>query len=563
VLRLANWISLAKLKKTKGIYRNDGNDAKVAFQCDNPDCEYYNIPLPLDVVDDYIYENPPTLLLGTVDKFAMVNWKEKAGNLFGFRYDEINEIWYRIKPPELIIQDELHLISGPLRTMVGLYETMIQTLCNDYKMKKAPFLTDGEIENYTPPKIIASTDTISRAFEQVQSLYAIKSKDYMSVFPAQGLSFGDTWFSKEESLSEEDQNGKKKYPGRKYIGILASGYASEQTAIVRAYSAVLQKVKELDNTDNIDYYWTLLGYFNSIRELGATTSLVSADIKERLNQIQNRELIKNDDKRYINKQLELTSRISSSQIPQTLKMLEVNFRQNNNPALDICLATNMVATGVDIQRLGLMFIHGQPKTTAEYIQASSRVGRDLPDGPGLIVTLYSPTKPRDKSQYEQFQSYHSRIYSMVEPTSITPFSFNARKRGLHSVLIGLIRHFSISLRVNPIIERDEFDLLSSIFINLIEKRCKTLDEFELEYTQQMLIEIIKHWQIGFQNYGDAGNYYILQNRDVFPLMYATGSEVRDDIVRDKRSLPTPTSMRGVDTESIVKIVSEIIKEDNE
>ena len=163
---------------------------------------------------------------------------------------------------------------------------------------------------------------------------------------------------------------------------------------------------------------------------------------ERLGQIQSRDLITKDQKRYLNRIEELTSRVPSSEIPVILKKLETKFNSGKTQALDICLATNMVATGVDISRLGLMFIHGQPKTTAEYIQASSRVGREVPSGPGLIFTLYSPSKPRDKSHYEQFQGYHSRIYSNVEPTSVTPFSINARQKGLHAVFIALIRHFS-------------------------------------------------------------------------------------------------------------------------
>ena len=167
-------------------------------------CEYSSIPLPLSVVDDYIYENPPTLLLGTVDKFAMVTWKAEAGKLFGFRESENG--WKRITPPELIIQDELHLIAGPLGTMVGLYETMVQTLCNNYNRTEPPFLPDEEVK-FTAPKIIASSATISRAYEQVKSLYGITEKEKLHIFPSQGLEFGNTWFSKERSIYEKDEQG--------------------------------------------------------------------------------------------------------------------------------------------------------------------------------------------------------------------------------------------------------------------------------------------------------------------------------------------------------------------
>ena len=538
---------------TKGISKEDGTNGDFRFDCENPNCEYYSYSLPLQVVDELIYKNPPTLLLGTVDKFAMVPWKPEAGNLFGFRKRK-DDTYERIKPPELIIQDELHLIAGPLGTMVGLYETLIQTLCNNYLRPQPPFLPEKE-SKFFAPKIIASSATISRAYEQVKSLYGIKKRAQLNIFPAQGLDFGNTWFSEEKSLNEITEDGKQKFPGRKYVGILAPGYPSAQTAIVRAYSSVLQRVKELsnDHEKGINYYWTLLGYFNSIRELGGASSLVYGDIRERLGQIHNRELIVQNKKRYINKIQELTSRISSAQIPQILKFLEKSYSVTENKALDICLATNMVATGVDISRLGLMFIHGQPKTTAEYIQASSRVGRRLPQGAGLIFTLYSSTKPRDKSQFEQFQSYHSRIYSNVEPTSVTPFSINAREKGLHAVLIGLIRHFSSGrLKEAPFVEK-EFDELVFKIKNIILERCHIIDPAEFENTKLQLKNILEFWKINEpQRYGDAGNYGIL-NHGYNPLMYASSSEVPDETIRKKRSISTPTSMRGIDTESVIKV----------
>lgn len=548
--------------KIKGLKKEDGLGGKIIFQCENPHCEYADLSLPLIVVDEYIYENPPTLLLGTVDKFAMITWNSKAGNLFGFRYN--NGLWSRITPPELIIQDELHLIAGPLGTMVGLYEIMVQTLCNNYYLNNPPFLPNEESQ-FVPPKIVASSATISRAYEQVKSLYGIDNREKLHIFPSQGLEFGNTWFSEEKSVKEVDEKGKLKYPGRKYVGILASGYPSAQTAIVRSYSAVLQRIKELDKEKGIDYYWTLVGYFNSIRELGGASSLVYGDVKERLSHIQNRELLDKNSKRYVNRAEELTSRITSAEIPEVLKKLEEEFQPEKNRAIDICLATNMVATGVDISRLGLMFIHGQPKTTAEYIQASSRVGRKLPDGPGLVFSLYSPSKPRDKSQYEHFQGYHSRIYSNVEPTSVTPFSVNAREKALHAVIIGLIRHFSEgSLRNNPVTKDSlEFDGLVSAVKKIILKRCGIVDSGELNNTELLFDRRIKFWNRGFQDYGDAGNFKILKNEGYVPLLYSNSAEVREEIVSEALSLATPTSMRGVDSESVISIYSNIKTHDEE
>ncbi|MDI1324232.1 MAG: helicase-related protein [Algoriphagus sp.] len=552
------------ISKVIGLHKKDGRDGDVYFKCENSVCEYSSLPLPLQVVDESIYENPPTLLLGTVDKFAMIPWKEKAGNLFGFRKSNRENI-YRISPPELIIQDELHLIAGPLGTMVGLYETMVQTLCNNYQKVSPPFISI-ENDEIIFPKIVASSATISRAYEQVQNLYAIQSREQLSIFPAQGLEFGDTWFSEEKSLTEKDNKDQPLFPSRKYVGIQAPGYPSAQTSIVRSYASVLQKIKELSfsaEDKSIDYYWTLLGYFNSIRELGGASSLVYGDIKERLGQVQDRELILWDHKRYLNKVEELTSRISSSEIPVILKKLETNYSSNMTQALDICLATNMVATGVDISRLGFMFIHGQPKTTAEYIQASSRVGREVPSGPGLIFTLYSSSKPRDKSHYEQFQGYHSRIYSNVEPTSVTPFSINARQKGLHAIFIGLMRHFSAGeLSHSPVLS-DEFDELEPIMKKIILDRCRMIDGDEVNNALMLLSKKIRSWRAeGPDNYGDAANYGILKNEGYYPLMFASSAEVRQEARERAVPFATSTSMRGVDTESVVSVFTDI-KEENE
>ncbi len=523
--------------KIKGIKKEEAS-GRVIFSCENSHCEYYDIELPLYIVDEDIYNLAPTLILGTVDKFAMLPWKIETGSLFGFRKRTHDQL-YRISPPELIIQDELHLISGPLGTMVGLYEILVQALCTQFDyIKQSDSFSDV---NHYGPKIVASSATISRAQEQVKSLYGT---DNLNIFPPQGLSFGDTWFSQEQS----------DLPGRKYIGILAPGYQSGQTSVVRIYSALLQGVKNIEAiVSQKDFYWTLLGFFNSIRELGIASSLINADIAEYLRVLRQRKLISKEDWRYINRQIELTSRISSGKIPEYLKALEARFGGSNSGAVDVCLATNMIATGVDISRLGLMIVHGQPKTTAEYIQASSRVGRDR-KGPGFVITLYSPSKPRDKSQYEQFQAYHSRIYSLVEPTSVTPFSINSRQRALHAVFFGLIRHFSKgNLRSTPSIpgNEKEFDHLVPWAKELILSRCKKINPDEYESTSRLLSSKVDYWKLGYDEYGYPGRYNSSDGEDVLPLMYALGDEVSEEL--KAQSLGTPTSMRGVDAEVDISI----------
>jgi hypothetical protein len=520
--------------KTKGLFRKDGPNGRTFFKCENPSCEYFSEELPLYVVDEDIYDKSPTLVLGTVDKFAMIPWKKESASIFGFR--ENDGAWSRIKPPELIIQDELHLISGPLGTMVGLYESMVQTLCNNYGKLIPPFLPE-KFDHYKPPKIVASSATISRAGEQVLALYATER---LNIFPPQALEFGHTWFSEEKVIS-------KAFPGRLYVGICPSGYPSAQTSIARTYAKILQTVAlKVDETE-IDYYWTLIGYFNSIRELGGAASLVYGDIRERLSQIHTRDLIVSPVRRIHYE--ELTSRISNEKIPLILKKLETHA--GTPEAIDICLATNMIATGVDVSRLGLMFIHGQPKTTAEYIQASSRVGRSVPSGPGFIVTLYSPSKPRDKSIYEHFQAYHGRIYANVEPTSVTPFTISVRERALHAVLVGLIRHLSNAiLHTEAAVGNSDFATMSSKAKDIVLKRCAMIDHNELEATTVMIDDFFRKWQGGFQFYGDAmnagANYH---NR--LPLMYSASSDFPEEM--KVRSFKTPTSMRGVDSESNIEI----------
>lgn len=541
--------SPSRHKKVSGLAQTDGSasTSRTYFSCENERCEFFESELPLYVVDEDIFEFCPTLVLGTVDKFAMIPWQPgrlshdlDSNKLFGFRSNGTKS---RITPPELIIQDELHLISGPLGTVVGLYESLVLTLCNNYNKREYPF----HGTDYAPPKIVASSATISRASEQVRALYASEN---LNIFPPQGIDFGDTWFSEERQPSPE-------HPGRKYIGVLAPGYRSGQTSVVRLYASILQSTRTADYPPEAkDYYWTLLGFFNSIRELGMAASLVYADIREYLTILQKRKLIPYSEKRWLNLFKELTSRIPSSEIPDALKELEKSYTGKTSSALDVCLATNMIATGVDVSRLGLMLIHGQPKTTAEYIQASSRVGRDT-KGPGLVIMLYSPSKPRDKSQYEHFQSFHNKIYSYVEPTSVTPFSISARERVLHAVIIGLVRNFSAgNFTRNPDISNNEgeFENLTDWVREVIKSRCGIVDPSEVQNTLALFDKRIAFWKNGFQEYGDAGNYGIL-NKDWIPLMYARGNEVTEDIRNGGLSLPSLTSMRGVDEEGRIGIMN--------
>lgn len=507
--------------------RKVGSHETVVFKCDNDsecDFSHEDFRLPLLVIDEDIYDFPPTLLIGTVDKFAMLTWRPEARSLFGFIGSE------RKTPPELIIQDELHLISGPLGSMVGLYETMIEELC-----------TANEIK----PKIIASSATISRAKEQINSLYG-RGVENVNIFPSQCLSAGDSFFAYEEKNSDNA-------PGRLYVGVFASALPSHATAQVRVLSALLQSVKSIPVAEEKlrDPYWTAMTYFNSIRELGHAATLIRADITEYLNSIYIRKKITGTDRRFINVDRELTSRINSSQITDILEELMKEYPKEKYP-IDICLATNMISVGVDIPRLGLLTVIGQPKTTSEYIQATSRVGRSK-KGPGLIFTIYNCSKPRDRSHFEHFQEYHSKIYSKVEPTSVTPFSPPARERALHAILVGLIRFYSEQNRErpNPFPSNEVIEKIKQIII----KRVSEIDNNELQKTVEMLERRLEQWQVNLPiEYGSFGS------SDNLPLMYPAGNNPPENI--KLRAWSTPSTMRNVDSTCDAIVINEYINIDS-
>jgi len=508
-------------------YRQLGSPQRVRFQCGDSACAFHgSTGLPLLVIDEQIYNEPPSLLIGTVDKFALLPWYPESASLFG-----VNATGSQT-PPELIIQDELHLISGPLGSMVGHYETIIDELCRDARG--------------TPAKIIASTATISRAAEQVHALYARQP----FLFPPQALSVGNSFFAEERpDLS-----------GRLYVGVFASGLPSQQTTMVRVLAALLQGPAS-DATlppDVVDPYWTLVAYFNSIRELGSTATLVSADIREYLGVMHDRHgwspvwgAESAASRRFLSARgsLELTGRVSGNAVTDALQQLFVRYEgarvtggvedgERRDPPVDVCLATNMIQVGLDVPRLGLMLVAGQPKTTSEYIQATSRVGRNTP---GLVVTTYSASKPRDRSHYEHFRAYHESIYRHVEPTSVTPFAVPVRERALHALMVALVRFWgAATLRTSP--NPGPSPSLWARVRSVLLSRVRSVDESEFEQTEEMIDRIINEWRrLPASRYGDFA-----PPDPTTPFMYPSGSQPL--AAWQDRSRATPSSMRNVDAE---------------
>jgi hypothetical protein len=519
-------VELGNSYRGKG-YRKDGN--QVVFRCEDPHCDFRDSHgLPLLVVDEAIYEERPTLLIGTVDKFAMLPWNPDARRLFGL--DNLMPV----SPPDLIIQDELHLISGALGSMVGMYEGAIDALCrHEHNGKRLP------------AKIVASTATICRAPQQVHSLYA---RDVF-LFPPQGLRAGDSFFAEEVKERE----------GRLYVGVFGSALSSHVTAQVRVMSALLQAVKcvPAPSPEALNPYWTLMAYFNSLRELGHAATLIRADIREHLNAVWDRLNIRKpakdsnnpDLRRFINRDLELTSRIQSSEITNVLQQLFNPYPgTDERRPVDVCLATNMIQVGLDVPRLGLMTVVGQPKTTSEYIQATSRVGRDA-KGPGLVVTVFNPGKPRDRSHFEHFRSYHQSIYRWVEPTSVTPFAVPVRERALHAQLVTLARYWGDkAMRESP--NPPPNDLLFKRIRDILMQRIQQVDSGESAAADLMFTELIERWRrIQPPIYGHFGS-----PPQETPLMYPSGTEPR--AIWANRSKATPSSMRNVDSGCDAEVISQ-------
>jgi hypothetical protein len=367
-----------------------------SFYCPNDACEFHS-GLPLNVVDQALYQSPPSILLGTIDKFAQLPWDERARTFFGGPDD-------MSPPPSLILQDELHLIAGPLGTLAAPYDAAIDTVIK---------IRGGH------SKRICSTATIRNAREQVRGLYGRRA----AVFPPPCDGWDDAFFFRTE----------RSKPGRTYVGVMGQGYIKPVVAMAWTSAAMLQAVKELPlDPATLDAYWTLLAYHNSRRELGRTLSAARDEIQARVQAIASSPA----HARVIGEPLELSAQTTRS-LGEALEMLEAPH-SGSRPAVDIVPCTSIISVGVDLDRLGIMLVNGQPKLTSEYIQASSRVGRA--SIPGLVVSLFSATKPRDRSHYEDFRAFHESLYRHVEPTSVTPYALPARERTLHAALVAVIRH---------------------------------------------------------------------------------------------------------------------------
>lgn len=458
--------------------------------------------LPVWTIDEEIYKHTPALVVGTVDKFAQIVRNPGTGVLFGLSTKSL--------PPDLIIQDELHLISGPLGTVAGLYEVAINELCSNMGW---------------PPKIIGSTATIRRAAEQARFLFDRETYQ----FPAPGLDASNSGFAKTDDKSD----------GRMYVGVTTAGRSA--TYMLQAIAASMLQSAVPMAPPHQDYYWSLVVYFNSLKELGRALVLMQDDVPFSAKQYAVR---RGESPRKLGVPAELTSRRRSYEIRDMLDQLK---KQAGDPeAVDMLLASNMISVGMDIPRLGAMLVNAQPKTLSEYIQATSRVGRNKV--PGIVVTMYNNTRARDRSRYETFETWHRSLYRDVEATSVTPFASRAQDKAIHAVLVALARHLVNGLSKSPLLDDHKKAAVEKLAI-IIEQRVARVDPAERVAVSNKLKHLIDQWAMRT----DLESYWDDYGKKISLLMSAeqfaakVSAEGGGDPEGTSRALwPTPNSMREVE-----------------
>ena len=482
--------------------------------CPGQNCDYNERYLPVILVDEEIYSRRPSMVIATVDKFAMMAWEPRFRSLFSADG--------RHSRPSLIIQDELHLISGPLGTLVGLYESAVDLIATE----------DG-----VRPKIVASTATIRRSSEQVRAVFAREP----SLFPAPGISPDDNFFAV-DAPAEEIGN-------RRYVGVLAGG-ASHSSLFIRVAAVLLQTAAELESDDAVrDTYWTLVAYFNSLRVLGSAVVQFRDDVPDVLKYLGKTE-------RAFEEVSELTSRVAGREIGDRLRQLEVSYPSKE--AVDVVAATNMISVGLDVDRLGLMTVMGQPQAAAEYIQATSRVGRRFP---GLVVDVLNSARSRDLSHFEGFKMFHSALYRQVEPVSVTPFSPRARDRGLHGVLLSAIRALVPGLNEAPQPVGDVRSDVAAVVEGLVD-RCKRVAPEDAEGLGAEIEELLRQWREWATLPSHERSPYVDWSRvpDPSKVPLLKQADGQSGFPVGEPPWHTLTSLRNVDGESPLVRVSDWIRE---
>ncbi|HJP67496.1 MAG TPA: DISARM system helicase DrmA [Sphingomicrobium sp.] len=524
---------------------NSDQPRNLEVRCANVACAFTaDRPLPIVIVDESIYRRLPAFIIATVDKFAALPWKGEAGAFFGHvdRYDgsgfygaadprsgKALDNGFALDPPDLIIQDELHLISGPLGTVAGLYEAAIDRLASRH-----------EGGRMVRPKIVASTATVRRAHDQIKALF---DRSKTEIFPPPGLSRAHSFFA--ETVNES------RSPARWYTGIAAGG-RGPKLVFLRTLTSILSASSSLalENGDAVDPYMSALCYFNALRELGGARRIVEDEVRAGLSNYGD-ERWRSDSQdrpfanRTIGEPLELTSRVSTDEVAEAKKRLERPF-SDSAQHVDVALATNMISVGLDITRLGLMLVQGQPKTAAEYIQATSRVGRD-PARPGLVLAVLNLHKPRDRMHFEQFTHFHESFYRAVEATSVTPWSARALDRALAPVVVALARHLKPYL--TPSIAAREIAENRELQDSIAEYLCQRSDSAVVggqAALRHQIARLFSDWEELVEQQTSAGGGFAYDKRDAGGLLHAPLAKELVELDEKYHRFTAGWSMRDVE-----------------
>jgi hypothetical protein len=495
------------------LWAADTTMQKVFARCEDANCMWHDHPLPVWTVDSDVYREQPSLVIGTIDKFAQVVRKPETRRLFGRDQER--------RSPDLIIQDELHLISGPLGTLTGLYECAIDRICSRRGRR---------------PKIIASTATIREAGTQIRALF---DRD-TCLFPPPVLDADNSGFAVEDTAD----------PGRCYLGITTAGRSAKFALQAAAASLMQAAHSPAMPAAERDDFWTLVAYFNSLRELGGALVLMQDDVGDSLRNFGER---RGEPAREIREPMELTSRVSSTELKDYLDQLG---KKHGEPGCcDVVLASNMISVGVDVPRLGMMIVNGQPKGIAEYIQATSRVGRRRGGPGGVVMTIYNNAKARDRSHFETFQTWHSALYREVEATSVTPFATRSRMKALHAVLVILARHLVDGLETRAGGAGD-FKTELEDFIDRIVDRCEGIDPDEARNVERELGNFLERWVNDSSSYKSYWNDKAWNSSLLISAEKAAEIKARTGAYR-YRAKPTPNSMRNVEPGTLFKLKEEL------
>ena len=498
---------IPSFQSDRGHYGIKATTSSFSFNCPSLSCSFHD-DLPLNIVDDALYSNPPSFIIATVDKFARLAWIEEPKVFFG--------IGRNCRPPSLIIQDEMHLISGPVGTIDGLYEAALEQVIT----------ANGGAR----PKMIAATATIRRASEQIERLYASES----NVFPSSGINEDDSYFARTDTEAD----------GRMYIG--AMGQSDTQiTSMIQVSAVLAQLPKAIELTDDAkDAYWTQIVYHNSIKELAKTINTANDDIPNRLKII-----YPNVERRKLKNVEELSAKIKAEDLSLILERMANTIHDDINDTIDMLPSTNMISVGVDVQRVGLMLINGQPKMTSEYIQASSRVGRGKV--PGIVVTVYPAANPRARSHYETFTSYHESLYKFVEPTSVTPYAEPARNRAMHAALVILMRYAGgIAGNEEAYLFNSNNTEMSKLIKRLVERMQKA-DPSEAIGIEVQMNNIVKEWEALIKEYPRIRYSGTSKQFESLLVQYDDRNKPQN-----QGRWPTLNSVRDVDAEIAIEIWGE-------